>query len=1122
VFKNQSGSLASRKKPDKQAVRMKKNVISSCRIVLCAVIAFSLLSVQLCAQSGEIVVRFKNSTQTMVDQIPEGLNISSQHQPYNILVLDKSGPLSSEAFNKFIRHPEILRIEYGYTDEAGSPVYPTGDVIIEPEAGLELMCLAYLREKNIVVKNNLEQLHWIVATLPATITWQEFESEALSSGLIKQVMRDEIIIAHQHSNDPLYSTSWHISQFTDKDIDADLAWSVMPSNTTIKTVAVIDGHGFDTAHPDLTGQWADTFNAVDLTTNIGIVNASEKHATACAGIPGGTYNNGIGVPGLGGGFLNVQAIKIGYNPSVTGSFSTSSTIQAAAINRAMSVSSTVCISMSFGSTTYQTAFYNAITQARLQGRNGAGLVIFGSSGNNGISTWTNYPASYDGVVAVGSTTIADNRSSFSNFGSGLELSAPGSGISTTDVSGSTGYNTTDYTNFSGTSAACPVAASVAAMMLAANPQLSETEVKSILAQSCEKVGNYVYTDNEANTYSSWSNELGYGRVNMHAAVLLALQSATPLPDVQLTAAQVSNTVVNVGQTITASVNQNINPATGNAVFPVVEYRWSTDQTWSADDVTLGTDGSTLAAGNAAEGESLSFVVPAGTGTQYLLMKADVSNAVDESNENNNVITLAITVNPAPVLPDITLTNFTANDLTPDVGQTIVISCNQIISAAPTAPATATIQYRYSTDQVWSSGDIVIGTDISSFNSTTMSESENISFTIPSGSGTRYVLVKVDVNGQIAESNENNNTYILILNVNAPVIPPDIFITQLTTSNTAVSEQQNINVLFQQTMVNAPALAVTAGYECRWSSDLLWSSDDSIVSTGLSTFSTSNNSETESVLFAVPQGIGTKNLLIMADALNQYVESNENNLVTLTFTVSPAAVLPDVFIDATSISSSVASVGQTLTINCDQNISLPNFSTVNVFMEYRWATTTSYSTSFPILGVDFSSVGGGDAEDPENLIFTVPAGTGQRYLLIVCDTGNNVVESNESNNIIVIPVNVVSTMAVGNTNDDSIAITDKVNVEEADQQTVAVDDANTGRLFNIYPIPASEYVFIEADAMHNATAVSIYNIAGQKIIEETLNGGMMKRLDVSTLQSGNYIIVLYGENILETHPLLIVR
>lgn len=1106
---------------------MKKNKISLFNAALYGMIVMitvMLLPVQLWAQSKEIVIRCKNSTQGLIDQMPEGFRVKSIHTPYNIIVLEKSDDITPEQFSKFTNHKDIIRVEYAYADEAGSPVYPTGDVIIDPQSGAEQNCSIYLREKNIVVKHKLDQLGWIVATLPTSMTWEQFQSEASGTGFIKQVMRDEIITAYQHtSNDPLYNSSWHISQFTDKDIDADLAWDIMPTNTAVTTVAVIDGHGFDTAHPDLAGQWADTFNAVDQTTNIGIINNSEKHATACAGIPGAAFNNSIGVPGLGGGFLNVQAIKIGYNPSVTGSFSTSSTIQSAAINRAMSVSSTVCISMSFGSSTYQTAFYNAITQARLQGRNGEGLVIFGSSGNNGLSTWTNYPASYNGVVAVGSTTIGDNRSSFSNYGTGLSLSAPGSGISTTDVSGSTGYNTTDYTNFSGTSAACPVAASVAAMMLAANPQLSESEVISIMAQTCEKVGNYVYTANATNTLSSWSNELGYGRVNMHSAVATALQLSIPLPDLQLSAQQVSSTIVNEGQTVIASVNQTINPSAGNAVFPVVEYRWSTDQIWSADDLTLGTDGSTLAAGTGAEGESLSFIVPAGTGTRYLLMKADAENAVNESNENNNIVAIAVTVNPAPVLPDITLTNFIASDLTPDIGQTIVISCSQIISLAPATASTATIQYRYSTDQVWSSGDIIIGTDISTFNSSTLNESENISFIIPSGSGTRYVLVKVDVNNQIAESNENNNTYILILNVNAPATPPDIFISQLTTSNTSVSEQQNINVLFQQNMTNAPALSTSVGYECRWSTDQVWSSDDATVSTGLSTFNTSNSSETESVFFPVPYGTGARYLLVKADATNQFSESNESNVVSLAFTVAPASVLPDIFVDAISLSSSIASTGQTLTINCDQNISMPELSAVNVFMEYRWATSTTYSTTYPILGVDFSSVGSGDPDDPESLVFTVPAGTGQRFLMIVCDTGNNVVESDETNNLIFIPVNVVSIIADANTDKIPLAITEKTpEEEEEDQLTAIAEEENSGRSFQIYPNPASEYVFISSATSHEIAELSIYNATGQKIMEEMFNGAQQKRLDVSTLKTGNYFIVLYGENLLETHPLMIVR
>jgi hypothetical protein len=1106
---------------------MKRSLNDLRKSVLVIVLPFVsvLLSTFHCnAQTKEWVVRFHEPLAKELVGLPDELMVSSIHEPYNIVVVRNESLSDAQALLALSKNTSVLRVEKGFQDQQGSPVYPTGDVLLAPARDKENLCRIFLAEKNMQIKLTLSGLDWIAATLPADISWNEFQTDALASGLFQFVMRDEIITAQHHdSNDPMYNSCWYISQITDKDIDADEAWASMPSGASVKTVAVIDGHGFDTGHPDLVGQWADTFNAVDLTTNISPSATSEKHGTACAGIPGAAFNNSIGIPGVGGGYLNIQGIKIGYNAATNGSFSTSSTIQAAAINRAMTLPSTVCISMSFGSTTYQTAFYNAITQARLQGRGGEGLVVFGSTGNNGLTTWTNYPASYIGVIAVGSTTIGDFRSSFSNYGSELDLSAPGSGIATTDVSGTNGYNTSDYTNFSGTSAACPLAASVAAMMLAANPQLSESEVRAILAQTCDKVGNYVYFDDATHNESSWSVELGYGRINMKNAVIAAQQLSFPLADIIPALAQVNSLTPNVGQSITISVNQTITPASGNAVFPVIEYRWSVDQIWSSDDAIIGTDGSTLGAGTSAEGESISYTVPAGTGTRYILIKADSENAVDESNENNNVIVLTVLVNPAPVLPDITLTGFTSNDLTPDVGQTITITCNQFITSGPSLPVSSTIQYRYSTDQVWSSGDIILDTDISTLSATTTSESESINYTIPSGSGARYILAKVDFNGQVAESNENNNTYILILNVNNPVLIPDINIVQITTVSTNVNEMQSINVLCQQNMTNTPSLAVTVGYECRWSSDQIWSASDVTVATGVSTLSSSNPSETESINFVIPQGTGSRYLLIMADASNQITESNESNVFSIAFIVLPASNLSDIFIDAAAISSSTVSVGQTITMNCDQNISLPSNPAVNVFLEYRWATTMSYSTSYPILGVDFSSLGAGDADDPESLAFTVPAGTGQRYLMIICDTGNNVAESNENNNITIIPVNVIVAITDGNQENSSIPTDAKEISSAEDETTIEVgSEVITSIQLNIYPNPANDYIILECHNLCVFDFVRIFDAAGQLLLDEKPTAISMPRISVSTLPPGLYTVIVSGGNWFQCKQLIIVR
>jgi hypothetical protein len=86
-----------------------------------------------------------------------------------------------------------------------------------------------------------------------------------------------------------------------------------------------------------------------------------------------------------------------------------------------------------------------------------------------------------------------------------------------------------------------------------------------------------------------------------------------------------------------------------------------------------------------------------------------------------------------------------------------------------ASFSALVQYRFSTDAVWSSNDVSIGYDVSTFNSTTLSESENITYTIPNQTGTRYILIKADAGSSIAESNENNNVVAIPITITAAMI-----------------------------------------------------------------------------------------------------------------------------------------------------------------------------------------------------------------------------------------------------------------------------------------------------------------------------------------------------------------
>jgi subtilisin family serine protease len=169
-----------------------------------------------------------------------------------------------------------------------------------------------------------------------------------------------------------------------------------------------------------------------------------------------------------------------------------------------------------------------------------GLTLSVDKGNNGTYDWSSdlfsgvppaglsYPAAYSQAIAVGASTSFDCKAPYSQFGSDLDLVASSSGgdltagILTTDRTGSDGYDESgDYfSGFGGTSAAAPLAAGVAGLILSRNPGLTEAQVRRILESSADKIGHNL------GAYDSrgHSDRFGYGRINAQQAI-----RSTPLP-----------------------------------------------------------------------------------------------------------------------------------------------------------------------------------------------------------------------------------------------------------------------------------------------------------------------------------------------------------------------------------------------------------------------------------------------------------------------------------------------------------------------------------------------------------------------------------------------------------------
>ena len=302
------------------------------------------------------------------------------------------------------------------------------------------------------------------------------------------------------SNDPMFNQQWGLynSSYPDIDISVTSAWNYS-TGKSIK-IAILDT-GVDLNHIDLSSNISSL--SYDTETNSSPSIVYRAHGTHCAGIAAAVKDNGIQIAGVA-----PEATIISISNSLTGT--TNSRLKRAdGIIWAYQHGADI-ISNSWGSSTYHVAIDEAIQDAFSYGRQGKGCVITFSSGNDSMNT-IGYPANCnDTILAVGAIDNTGTRSSFSNYGTELDLVAPGVNILSTIPNSQTDYK-------SGTSMACPHVAGVAALVLERNPELTVNQVNSIINSNTKKISGVTF--NVTKPDGLWNNEYGYGLVDAYSSVI---------------------------------------------------------------------------------------------------------------------------------------------------------------------------------------------------------------------------------------------------------------------------------------------------------------------------------------------------------------------------------------------------------------------------------------------------------------------------------------------------------------------------------------------------------------------------------------------------------------------------
>lgn len=301
------------------------------------------------------------------------------------------------------------------------------------------------------------------------------------------------------------------------------AWKLQAGKPEI-SVAVLD-EGVDSAHPDLSRAVVKKYDATDG-DSYQEPNPWDGHGTCCAGLAAADGTDGSGVRGIGAGCA-LHAVRIAFARFPNGDWVTTNEVIADAIDWSWRNGADV-LSNSWGGGPKSNSIAEAFEAARTRGRNGRGCVVVVAAGNEFGPV--SFPGSLPRVLTVSASnefdqaktpTSSDGETWWgTNHGREIDVAAPGVHNVTTDIQGAAGYDASSYVNnFNGTSSATPLVAGACALVLCANPDLGESEVRQIIAETADRVGQLPYVDGRNDFFGS-------GRLNVLRAVQRA-QATSP-------------------------------------------------------------------------------------------------------------------------------------------------------------------------------------------------------------------------------------------------------------------------------------------------------------------------------------------------------------------------------------------------------------------------------------------------------------------------------------------------------------------------------------------------------------------------------------------------------------------
>jgi serine protease len=495
------------------------------------------------------------------------------------LVISTTSKLNKEKYTSLTKElASIADLRYSLVLSKSYAMIPTGDILLQPKKGISISTILHFVQGKAALTTQTEYNTFVLKIKDIAQTLS-VANKIYESGLVDWCHPDFLAEIIKLQNDPLYAQQYYLNNtgqlngVAGIDINAPEAWAISRGINNVRVAVIDDGVE---AHEDLAGRVLPGFTPRNP-NGFGAPIANPPgtlvgHGQACAGIIGATIDNTLGVAGI-APCTQIVPINIfsDWFINAQGRVSYRETAQdlAAGINWAWNNGQADILSNSWGYGTTNggdipnfDAIVQAINNARTQGRGGRGSIVIFASGNSAqLFQGVTFPANVAGVITVGAVNNRGDLWNYSSRGAEMDLVAPSGDVNfngdlrTTDRMNANGYEPGNYTpRFGGTSAACPQVSGVAALMISANPNLTEANLANILRNTATDMGA-----------GGFDNDFGFGRLNAQAA----LQAVFPTingPAVVCTSANYTVSNLPAGATVTwSSSNSNLTiNAAGNA------------------------------------------------------------------------------------------------------------------------------------------------------------------------------------------------------------------------------------------------------------------------------------------------------------------------------------------------------------------------------------------------------------------------------------------------------------------------------------------------------------------------------------------------------------------------------